>query len=277
MPDAVAAVRATSPAPTTSTSSTTPSPADPPPRHHARSRERRRLRGQRARSRRCGAVEPGSLPAALAGSRRRAWSSAHAARRDVLDSLVSRMATPTSAAATLRRPVGRAPTRAGRAQELCERYGNRPGGGCDDELHDYSERRVRTAIAASRTGGSRPPTRSSRSTAESSRFTPSSPRRHGLEIDFAGTAAQHEGNLNCPLAVARSRLPTSSCAASPTRTSQPPRRFRSGARPRAEVASSTPGRRPVAAGNVETPAGSWTSSSPRSPGRRRAQRKARGR
>src|SRR3954451_13675667 len=25
-----------------------------------------------------------------------------------------------------------------------------------------------------------------------------------LEIDFAGTAGQHEGNLNCPLAVARS-------------------------------------------------------------------------
>src|SRR5207237_2273076 len=25
-----------------------------------------------------------------------------------------------------------------------------------------------------------------------------------LEIDFAGTAPQHEGNLNCPLAVARS-------------------------------------------------------------------------
>ena len=74
-----------------------------------------------------------------------------------------------------------------------------------DELHDYSERLVRTAIAQLPDG----------------RFEAADalePAGGGelelraavtidgdeLELDFAGTAAQHDGNLNCPLAVTRS-------------------------------------------------------------------------
>ena len=33
-----------------------------------------------------------------------------------------------------------------------------------------------------------------------------------IEIDFAGTAPQHRGNLNCPLAVTRSARSSSSAA-----------------------------------------------------------------
>ena len=42
-----------------------------------------------------------------------------------------------------------------------------------------------------------------------------------LTLDFTGSAAQHAGNLNCPLAVTRSAALLRACACSPTPTSRP--------------------------------------------------------
>ena len=123
-----------------------------------------------------------------------------------------------------------------------------------DELHDYSERLVRTAIARLPDG----------------RFEAADvlePVGGGelelhavvtiagdeLEIDFAGSAAQHDGNLNCPLAVTRSAcyfvvrcltdpdVPASGGAFVPVRVRAPEGSLVNARAPAA-----------VAAGNVET-------------------------
>jgi N-methylhydantoinase B len=92
-----------------------------------------------------------------------------------------------------------------RLDELCARRGQETVVAAMDELHDYSERLVRTAIAQLPDG----------------RFEAADALEPGgggelevcaaitidgdeIEIDFSGTAPQHDGNLNCPLAVTRS-------------------------------------------------------------------------
>ena len=123
-----------------------------------------------------------------------------------------------------------------------------------DELHDYSERLVRAAIARfpdgrydavdklEPAGGGELELRAA-VTIDGDE----------LEIDFAGTATQHDGNLNCPIAVTRSAcyfvvrsladpdLPASGGAFVPVHV-QAPEGSLVNARPPAAVA----------AGNVET-------------------------
>ena len=74
-----------------------------------------------------------------------------------------------------------------------------------DELHDYSERRVRAAIAGLPDGRfEAADALESIDGGELAIHAVVTVTGDGLDIDFAGTAPQHEGNLNCPLAVARS-------------------------------------------------------------------------
>jgi N-methylhydantoinase B len=92
-----------------------------------------------------------------------------------------------------------------RIVELCERRGRDSVAAAMDELHAYSERRVRAAVA----------------TLPDGRYEAADVLEgvddeelviraavtiagEEIEIDFAGTDAQHAGNLNCPLAVTRS-------------------------------------------------------------------------
>jgi N-methylhydantoinase B len=91
-----------------------------------------------------------------------------------------------------------------RIDELCARRGRERIAAAMDELYAYSERMVRAAVARLPDGrwsaedvveaveGELP----IRCTVEV--------RGEQIEIDFAGTAPQHPGNLNCPLAVTRS-------------------------------------------------------------------------
>jgi N-methylhydantoinase B len=123
-----------------------------------------------------------------------------------------------------------------------------------DELHDYSERLVRAAIAQlpdgrfeaadvlEPAGGGELELRVAVTIAGEE-----------LELDFAGTAAQHDGNLNCPLAVTRSAcyfvvrcltdpdVPASGGAFVPVRVRAPEGSLVNARAPAA-----------VAAGNVET-------------------------
>jgi N-methylhydantoinase B len=74
-----------------------------------------------------------------------------------------------------------------------------------DELHDYSERLVRAAIA--RLPDGRYDARDVLEPAAGGRLeicVAVTVDGDELEIDFTGTAPQHDGNLNCPLAVTRS-------------------------------------------------------------------------
>jgi N-methylhydantoinase B len=172
---------------------------------------------------------------------------------DVLDGLLTRMRNPDERRGDLRAQLAAHRLATRRVAELCERRGRDRVAAAMDELFAYSERRVRAAIAALPDG-----------TYEASDVLEA---REGeleigaavtisgdeVEIDFAGTAAQHGGNLNCPLAVTRSAsyfvvrcltdpdVPASGGAFAPVTV-------------RAPAASLVNARPPaaVAAGNVET-------------------------
>jgi N-methylhydantoinase B len=153
-----------------------------------------------------GAAEPGSLPA---DSRRLDEEGVVIPPTrlddDVLDELVSRMRNPDERRGDLRAQLAAHSLAERRLDELCGRRGRGTVEAAMNELHDYSERLVRAAIAQLPDG----------------RFEAADvlePAGGGelelraavtidgdeLEIDFAGTAVQHDGNLNCPLAVTRS-------------------------------------------------------------------------
>ena len=152
-----------------------------------------------------GADEPGSLPAT---SRRLDEEGVviPPTRLDdaTLDALTARMRNPDERRGDLRAQLAANRLASRRLEDLCARRGSELVRAAMDELHAYAERRVRAAIAALPDG----------------RFeaTDVLEGEHGdlelraavtidgdeLEIDFAGTAPQHDGNLNCPLAVTRS-------------------------------------------------------------------------
>jgi N-methylhydantoinase B len=153
-----------------------------------------------------GAIEPGSLPA---DSRRLDEEGVviPPTRLDdrVLDALVTRMRNPEERRGDLRAQLAAHRLAERRLDELCERRGARRVEAAMDELYDYSERRVRSAIAQLPDGRFE-----ARDMLEP--FGGEELELHAVvtvagdevEIDFAGTASQHEGNLNCPLAVTRS-------------------------------------------------------------------------
>ena len=142
-----------------------------------------------------------------------------------------------------------------RVDELCERRGRERVAAAMDELYAYSERVVRGGDrgAPRRPLRGRGRARGRRRRARAS-ASPSRSRATTIEIDFAGTAPQHEGNLNCPLAVTRS------ACYFVVRCLTDPDAARLGRRLRARDASRAPAgclvnARPpaaVAAGNVET-------------------------
>ena len=152
-----------------------------------------------------GGSEPGSLPA---DSRRLEDEGVviPPTRLDdaLLDALVREMRNPDERRGDLRAQLAAHRRAAERLDELCRRRGRELVVGAMHELLAYAERRVRVAIAALPDG----------------RFSAQDvlEPQHGeleirvtltidgdeLELDFAGSAPQHDGNLNCPLAVTRS-------------------------------------------------------------------------
>ena len=153
-----------------------------------------------------GAAEPGSLPAE---SRRLEEEGVviPPTRLDdaVLERLVSRMRNPDERRGDLRAQLAAHGLAARRLEELCRRRGESRVGAAMDELHANSERLVRAAIARlpnglfeaadvlEPAGGGELEIRAA-VTVDGDE----------LEIDFTGTSPQHDGNLNCPLAVTRS-------------------------------------------------------------------------
>jgi len=202
-----------------------------------------------------GAVEPGSLPADSRTLAEEGVVIPPTLLDDAaLEELVSRMRNPEERRGDLRAQLAAHALAARRIDELCARRGQATVEAAMDELHEYSERLVRAAIARfpdgryeaadllEPFGGGELEVRAA-VTIEGDE----------LEIDFAGTAPQHDGNLNCPLAVTRSacyfvvrcladpELPASGGAFVPVRVRAPEGSLVN-ARPPAAVA----------AGNVET-------------------------
>jgi N-methylhydantoinase B len=123
---------------------------------------------------------------------------------EVLDELVGRMRNPDERRGDLRAQLAAHQLAERRIGELCAKRGGMQVVRAMDELFAYSERAMRAGIARLPSG-----------TYEATDVL--EPMRGALElharvtvagdaiaIDFTGTSPQHDGNLNCPLAVTRS-------------------------------------------------------------------------
>jgi N-methylhydantoinase B len=121
-----------------------------------------------------------------------------------IDELAARMRQPQERRADLRAQL--AANRIGvlRLQALAERLGQGRLRAATDAVLDYAERRTRACLAALGDG---------ELSAEDVLEAPEGDLRlrlrasvegERLTLDFSGSAAQHDGNLNCPLAVTRS-------------------------------------------------------------------------
>ena len=153
-----------------------------------------------------GGSEPGSLPAASRTLEEEgAVIPPTRLDEDVLGRLVSRMRNPEERRGDLRAQLAAHRLAARRLDELCGRRGRARVAAAMDALYDYSERRVRAAIAILPDGRFEAvdvlePAEGPELEIRAS-VTVSGDR---VEIDFLGTAPQHQGNLNCPLSVTRS-------------------------------------------------------------------------
>ena len=172
---------------------------------------------------------------------------------DVLAELVSRMRNPDERLGDLRAQLAAHRLAERRIAELCTRRGRERVSASMDELYAYSERRVRAAVAALPDGRYEAADVLEAREGELEIRAAVTIAGDEIQIDFAGTAAQHGGNLNCPLAVTRSAayfvvrcltdpdVPASGGAFAPV-TVRAPEGSLVNARPPAAVA----------AGNVET-------------------------
>jgi N-methylhydantoinase B len=121
--------------------------------------------------------------------------------REVLDRIVERMRGPRQRVADLRAQLAANRAGAARVSELVERHGLDLLRKAMDATLDYAERRTRAAIAELGAGE-----REARDVLEAPEGDLELRLRATVEgdsmrLDFSGSADQHEGNLNCPLAV----------------------------------------------------------------------------
>jgi N-methylhydantoinase B len=122
---------------------------------------------------------------------------------ETFDSLAAQMRNPTQRLADLRAQQAANATGANRLQELCQRMGTAQVQDGLEEILAYAERRMRAALAALPDG-----TGEAEDFLESPEDGSDIPIRvraelHGeeLRLDFAGSAEQTQGNLNCPASV----------------------------------------------------------------------------
>lgn len=152
-----------------------------------------------------GGMEPASLPAAS----RELYQEGLVIppvrlTHEVLTLLLANMRHPDERRGDLRAQIGAHRLAERRLEELCARHGADTVARAMDELYAYSERMVRAAIERLPDGRYQASdvlepllgTLEIRATVTVA--------GDEVEIDFAGTSPQHEGNLNCPLAVTRS-------------------------------------------------------------------------
>jgi N-methylhydantoinase B len=123
---------------------------------------------------------------------------------DVLERIVAPMRNPEERRGDLRAQLAAHRLAERRIAELCKRYGRERVIAAMDELYAYSERRVRAAITLLPDGRYQASDAMEAVEGELEIRATLSIVGDEIEIDFAGTAPQHAGNLNCPFAVTRS-------------------------------------------------------------------------
>ncbi len=170
-----------------------------------------------------------------------------------IEELSARMRQPAERRADLRAQLAANRTGALRMRELAEKLGRERLRMATDAVLDYSERRTRACLAAIADGERVAEDVLETADGELRLRLRAEVRGERLLLDFDGSAAQHEGNLNCPLAVTRSACLFAVRVLSdpdipPTAGAYRPIELRV---PRGSVLNALPGAA-VAAGNVET-------------------------
>jgi N-methylhydantoinase B len=255
MPDAVAAVRAEDPSPDEVYILNDPYTGGTHlPDVTLVSRTELGFAATRAHHADVGGVEPGSMPAE---SRTLADEGVVIPPTRIgagtLEELASAMRHPAERLGDYRAQLAAQRLARSRIAELCAKRGRDQAAAAMDELYEYSARLVRAGIARIPDG---------RYEATDVLEPPAGALQisvaltvdgDGVEIDFTGTSPQHEGNLNCPIAVTRSAsyfvvrclaapdVPASGGAFAPVAVRAPEGSLLNARRPAA-----------VAAGNVET-------------------------
>jgi N-methylhydantoinase B len=123
---------------------------------------------------------------------------------ELIDALVTGMRQPAERRADLRAQLAANVVGARRLAALAARLGADALAGALAEVLDYGERRARAAIAALGDG-----VREARDVVEAREgdlelVLRASVAGEQIALDFAGSAPQHAGNLNCPISVTRS-------------------------------------------------------------------------
>ncbi len=121
--------------------------------------------------------------------------------RDLLESLTSRMRNPRQREADLRAQLAANRTGTARLEELARKMGVDSLRAGMAETLDYAERRTRARIAEIPDGERTAVDVLEAEDGDLELRLRALVRGDELELDFSGSAAQHEGNLNCPLAV----------------------------------------------------------------------------
>jgi N-methylhydantoinase B len=152
-----------------------------------------------------GGIEPASLPAfSRTLEEEGVILPPQLLTEDMLEHFVQATRSPEERRGDLRAQLAAHRLAERRLEELCVRRGRGQVAAAMDELYAYSERMVRAALAQLPDG---------RGEAEDvvEAVEGDLPIRcsvvlagDAIRIDFAGTAPQHDGNLNCPLAVTKS-------------------------------------------------------------------------
>jgi N-methylhydantoinase B len=197
---------------------------------------------------------PGSMPAHSRSLREEGVViSPRRLSEDTIGELVARMRQPDERRADLRAQLAANRTGAHRLSELAHNLGASRLREATDAVLDYSERRTRACLAALPDETLR--ARDLLEAPEGDLELSLTATVHGesLILDFAGTAPQHPGNLNCPLAVTRSACMFALRALTdpdipPTAGAHRPLDVRV---PEGSLLNARPGAA-VAAGNVET-------------------------
>ncbi len=122
----------------------------------------------------------------------------------VLARLLERMRNPEERGGDFRAQLAAQRVGERRVSELAARHGRERVAAAMNELIDYSERRVRSAIAALPDGRFEAVDQLETPEGELELRVAVAIEGDEIAFDFNGTAAQHGGNLNCPLAVTRS-------------------------------------------------------------------------
>ena len=123
---------------------------------------------------------------------------------EVLRLFVANMRNPDERLGDLRAQLGAQSVAERRIAELCRKHGRDRIEAAMDELYAYSERRVRAGLRSLPDGVYEAADVLEPLEGELEIRARVTLAGEEIEIDFAGTSPQHDGNLNCPLSVTRS-------------------------------------------------------------------------